>query len=74
MTTPTRGFIRIFLLDKSNFGALEKKHILVIISALSFNMSWRGLTCNPGKVFMIMEIMTDVVLSPEGDFKKSSTK
>lgn len=72
MTTPTRGFIGIFLLDKSNFGALQKNHTHVIISPSPFNLSWRGLNCNPGEVFMIMEIMTNVVLSPENDFKKSS--
>lgn len=70
MATPTRGFIGIFLMFKSNFGALQGPHTLVI-SSLSFNMSCRGLTCNPGKIFMIMEIMS-IVLSLGGDFKKSS--
>ena len=40
-----------FFIDKSSFGALQKNHTHVIISPLSFNMSCRGLTCNPGKVF-----------------------
>lgn len=50
MAAPTRGFIGIFLLVESNFGALQNHHT-VVISPLFFDMSCRGLTCNPGKLF-----------------------
>lgn len=50
MAAPTRGFIGIFLMVKSNFGTLQNNHTLVI-SPLYFNMGCRGLTRNPGKAF-----------------------
>lgn len=69
MTIPTRGFVRIFFMDKSNFRALQKDCAVMIISPPSFNTICRGLICSPGKVFIVTEITTKVVLSPESDFK-----